>query len=92
MVKVTVTGALVVLVNVPLIFPVPLPAIPVTEPVLSLVQLNTVPVTFPLNMIEVIAKPLQLVCEEGVATASGMGLTTTVAVIAVPVQVAPALV
>ena len=92
MVKVTVTGAPVVFVNEPLILPDPLAAIPVTVTVLSLVQLNTVPVTLPLNTIGVIAKPLQMVCEEGVATAFGMGLTTTVAVIAVPVQVVPALV
>ncbi len=38
-VKVTVTGALVVLVNVPLILPVPLAAMPVTAVVLSRVQL-----------------------------------------------------
>lgn len=38
-VKVTVTGALVVLTNDPLIFPEPLAAMPVTEEVLSLVQL-----------------------------------------------------
>lgn len=38
-VKVTVTGAFVVLVSVPLILPVPLAAIPVTVPVLFLVQL-----------------------------------------------------
>src|SRR5689334_17235093 len=44
-VNVTVTGAAVVLVSVPLILPVPLAAIPVTEAVLSLVQLYTVPVT-----------------------------------------------
>ena len=37
-VKVTVTGALVVLVNDPLISPVPLAAMPVTATVLSLVQ------------------------------------------------------
>ena len=37
-VKVTVTGAAVVLVNVPLIFPDPLAAIPVAATVLSLVQ------------------------------------------------------
>jgi hypothetical protein len=39
MVNVTVTGDVVVLNNVPLIVPVPLAAIPVTEVVLSLVQL-----------------------------------------------------
>ena len=37
-VKVTVTGAAVVLVRVPLISPLPLAAIPVTETVLSLVH------------------------------------------------------
>ena len=37
-VKVTVIGALVVLVSVPLILPVPLLAMPVTETVLSLVH------------------------------------------------------
>ena len=39
MVKVTVMGALVVLVNAPLIFPVPLAAMPVTVVVSVLVQL-----------------------------------------------------
>ena len=39
MVKFTVTGALVELVKFPLMFPLPLAAIPVTEAVLSLVQL-----------------------------------------------------
>ena len=37
-VNVTVTGAVVVLVNEPLMFPVPLAAIPVTVPVLFLVH------------------------------------------------------
>jgi len=39
MVNVTVTGALVVLVNIPVMFPVPLAAMPVTVAVLSLLQL-----------------------------------------------------
>lgn len=39
MVNVTVTGAPVLLVNAPLMLPVPLAAMPVTELVLSLVQL-----------------------------------------------------
>lgn len=39
MVNVTVTGELVVLVSDPVIFPLPLDAIPVTKPVLFLVQL-----------------------------------------------------
>ena len=38
-VKVTVTGALVTLIRVPLIFPEPLAAMPVAATVLSLVQL-----------------------------------------------------
>ena len=92
MVKVTVIGAKVVLVNEPLILPAPLAAIPVTVATLSLVQLYTVPTTLPLFTIVVIAEPEQIVCEAGVATAFGMGLTTTVAVIGVPVQVVPAFV
>jgi hypothetical protein len=43
MVKVTVIGAAVVFVKAPLISPVPLAAIPVTVPVLFLVQANVVP-------------------------------------------------
>ena len=39
MVKVTVIGALVVLVKEPLMFPLPLSAMPVTVPVLSRIQL-----------------------------------------------------
>jgi len=39
MVKVTVTGAVVVLVSAPLILPVPLAGMPVTATLLSLVQL-----------------------------------------------------
>ena len=47
MVKVTATGALVKLVKFPLMFPLPLAAIPVTDTVLSLVQLKVVEATFP---------------------------------------------
>ena len=85
-VNVTVTGALVVLVNEPLILPAPLAAIPVTETVLSLVQLNVVPLTLPDNTIVVIALAEQMVCDAGVATAFGVGFTNTVAVIAAPGQ------
>ena len=60
-VKVTVTGALVVFVKTPLIFPEPLPAIPVTVAVLSLVQLNVVPVTLPANAMVVIELAEQIV-------------------------------
>src|SRR5437868_1258679 len=76
----------VVFVNVPLILPDPLAAIPVTVALLSLTQLYTVPATLPDNTIVVIATPEQTVCEEGVATAFGIGLTTTVAVIEDPLQ------
>ena len=86
MVNVTVIGALVVLVKVPLILPEPLAAIPVTVTVLSLVQLNTVPLTLPLNTMVVIVAAEQIVCDAGVATALGVGLTKTVAVIAAPGQ------
>jgi len=91
-VKVTVTGALVVLVSEPLILPVPLAAIPVTVALLSLVQLYTVPATLPLFTIVVIAEPLQIVCEDGVATAFGVGFTVMVKLVDVPVQVVPPLV
>ena len=85
-VKVTVTGALVVLFNVPLILPEPDAAIPVTVPVLSLVQLKVVPTTLPLITIVVIAVLLHIVCDDGVATALGVGFTSTVAVTGAPGQ------
>ena len=86
MVKVIVIGALVVFVSVPLISPAPFAPIPVTVTVLSLVQLYTVPTTLPVNAIVVIATPEHFVCDDGVATAFGIGFTTTVAVIGVPLQ------
>jgi len=86
-VNVTVTGEFVVFVSVPLIFPEPAAAMPVTVTVLSLVQLYTVPATgLPLNTIVVIGVAEQIVCDEGVAVAFGVGFTTTVAVIGVPGQ------
>ena len=92
MVNVTVTGALVVLVNEPLIFPALLAAIPVTAAVLSLIQLYTVPAILPDDTIVVMAEPEQIVCDDGVATALGTGFTTTVAITGVPPQVTPAFV
>ena len=77
-VKVTVTGAFVVFVSVPLILPAPLAAIPVTATVLSLTQLNTVLGILPVSAIVVIADPEQITCDEGVAVASGNGLTVAV--------------
>ena len=77
-VNVTVTGAAVVLVNEPLMLPLPLAAIPVTVTVLSLVQSKVVPATAPDSTIVVIVAPEQIVCDGGVATASGVGFTVIV--------------
>ena len=79
-VNVTVTGKKVVLVSVPVITPLPLAAMPVTVAVLSLVQLNIVPVTLPVKTIGRIGLAEQMVCDAGVAVASGVGFTRTVAV------------
>jgi hypothetical protein len=75
MVKVTRTGAKVVLVSVPLISPAPLAAMPVTVALLSLVQLKVVPTTLPLRTMVVIGLAEHTVCEAGVATASGVAQT-----------------
>jgi hypothetical protein len=88
-VKVTVTGTVKVLFNSPVMLPLPDAGIPVTLTVLSLVQLKVVPETAPLSIIGVIVVSEQIVCDAGVATASGVGLTNTVAVTGVPVQVRP---
>ena len=93
MVKVTVTAALVVLVRTAAgTLPVPLAARPVTATLLSLVQLYTVPATAPVNTICWLDEPVHIVCVDGIAVAFGVGLTKTVAVIGVPVQVTPAFV
>jgi hypothetical protein len=60
-VNVTVTGALVMLVNIPLIFPVPLAAMPVSDAVLFLVQLNEVPTKLLVKAMLLIAEPEQIV-------------------------------
>lgn len=87
MVNVTITDALVVLVSVPFIgVPEPLAAIPMTVAVLSLVQEKVVPATPLINTMGVIADALQMDWLDGVATAFGVGLTSTVAVIAAPGQ------
>jgi len=87
-VKVTVMGGPLVLINDPAILPVPLAAMPVTEATLSLVQFYTVQATLPVKAIVVIA-PLQIVCDAGVATAFGIGFTTTVDCTGVPVHNTP---
>lgn len=86
MLKMVDVGAEVVLVKVPEILPFPLETIPVTLVRLSLVQLNVVPETFPLKAIVVIAFAEQMVCVLGVAVALGVGFTSTVAFIGVPLQ------
>ena len=92
-VNVTVIGLTVVLVSVPLIgVPPPFAAIPVTVATLSLIQVKVVPTVLLVNTILDIAEPLQIVCDAGVAIAFGVGFTSTVAVIGVPVQVVPAFV
>lgn len=77
-VNVTVTGAVVVLVSEPLMLPLPLAAIPVAVVVLSRVQLYEVPVNELVKLMAVMAPPEQTFCVEGVAVATGLGLTVTV--------------
>ena len=83
-VNVTICCTAVLFVRLPLILPEPEAAIPVTFTRLFLVQLNVVPLTLPLSTIVVIALPVQIFCDAGVATAFGVGLTNTVAVTGVP--------
>ena len=85
-VKVTVIGAKVVFVKLPDILPVPLAVIPVTVAALSLVHAYVVPVVLLVNKIVVIVAPEQIIWLDGVASAFGVGLTSTVAVIGVPAQ------
>ena len=47
------------------------------------------PATPLVNTIDVIAKPLQMVCDAGVAIAFGVGLTVIANVFDAPVQVGP---
>ena len=62
MVNVTVIGAKVVLVNVPLMrLPEPVDAMPVTVPLLSLIHVKVVPVVLLVRVIVFIAKPEQTV-------------------------------
>ena len=75
-----------VFVNEPLIFPPPLAAMPVTAALLSLVQVYVVDGTLLLKAIVVMAAPEHIVCDDGVAIASGLGFTNTVAVVGVPIQ------
>jgi len=81
-----VIGAFVVLVSDPDMLPEPLAAMPVTLAVLLRVQAYVVPLTAPVKTIVLIEVAEQIVCEAGVATAFGVGLTNTVAVIAAPGQ------
>ena len=83
-VNVTITGDVVVFVNAPVILPDPLDAIPVTEPVLFLVQVYE---AAPLKTTGVIVAPEQIVCDDGAATATlAAAFTSTVDVTGVPAQ------
>lgn len=90
--KITGIGVDVLLTNVPVIgLLVPLPGIPVTFAVLSLIQVKFVFATLPERAIGEKEEPEQMgACVEGVAEAVGIGFTKTVAVIGAPVQL-PAL-
>jgi hypothetical protein len=93
MVNVTNCGMNVLLVSVPAIgVPLPDAAIPVTFTRLSLVHVKVVPATSLVSTIGVIADAEQIVCEDGVAVACGVGLTVIVNDVGAPVQVTPALV
>ena len=48
---------------------------PIALTELSLAQLKTVPATLPLNAMVVMALPEHTVCDDGDATALGVGLT-----------------
>lgn len=86
MVNSTVCCVVVLLTGVPVILPLPDTAIPVTFTVLFLVQLYVVPLT-PLVSAMVLMGVLEhTVCDEGAATALGVGLTVIVNVLGVPVQ------
>ena len=80
---------MVVLVSVPAILPLPFAAMPVTLTVLFLVQVYVVPLTLQLSTMVVIGVPEHMVCDAGVATASGIGFAVIVNTKAVPVQVTP---
>ena len=89
-VTVATTGAVPVFIALKLaILPVPLAARPMEGSLL--VQLNMVPATEPVKITGAVGAPLHTTWLAGWFT-SGIGLTVTVAVIAAPVQVTPALV
>ena len=85
-VNVTVTGALVVFVNVPLILPLPTLGMPVTVARLSLIQSKVIPGTLPVNAMVLIADSEHTVCDAGVAVPVGTGLTEIVKLSGVPGQ------
>ena len=80
MVNVTDIAGPVGYVRVPLMAPLPLAAIPVTVPVLSLVQLNMVEATVLERVIGVIEVPEHIDCVAGVAVTTGVGLMVMVVV------------
>jgi hypothetical protein len=87
-VKVTVCDVPVTLLSEPDMFPLPEAAMPVTLPVLLRVHAYVVPLKLLLVLITiaVIVASEHTVCEEGVDTPTGSGVTVTVAVNALPTQ------
>ena len=85
-VNVTTIAADEVLTSVPVIFPLPLAAIPVTLAVLFLVQLNVVAATVPVRFIAVIGDDEQTLCVKIETVAVGVGFTITLAVIGEPLH------
>lgn len=83
-VKVTDIAAAVEFVKLPLILPLPLATIPVTEAVLSLVQVYVVPLVELVNTIVVMVLPEHIVWLDGVRVVAGEGFTNTVAAVDVP--------
>ena len=84
-VKITVSGALVILVNIPVISPLPFATIPV-EMLLFLTQLKAVPATLPVKEMLEIAVPEQMLWIEGATIAPGAGFTSTEATTGNPEQ------
>jgi hypothetical protein len=83
---------LVILVNTPVISPIPEDGNNGITDALSLLQLKIVPLTVPDGCINEMASPEQIVCVCMLVVTSGSGFTVTVTVIGVPVHVFPALV
>lgn len=85
-VNTAVCTVVVLFISEPLISPLPLAGIPVKSMVSVLVHVKVVPATFPERRMSEIVPPEQIVCEEGVAAAFGVGFTKTDTTIGTPSQ------